>query len=138
VRGADLNAIVYAEFPTSGGIPYDLAVSADGTQVVFGLDEQVHVMDLVPGAVPRRLTYGTRPAYSPVFSPEASEIAFVRSNGSCGPFCDLRDVHLIPNHDGTPITIEDDGPTELVDPERVGRGHSNTGFAADDIVAWAP
>src|SRR5690606_37775357 len=126
------------EFPDAGGVPYDLDVSPDGSQLVFGLDEQVHVMAFAEGAQPRRLTYGTHPIGAPVFSPDASMIAFVQTYGSCGAFCPLCDVHVISNHRSEPIMVTDDGPTELVDPARVSAGFDNTGFAADDIAAWAP
>jgi hypothetical protein len=82
----------------SGGVR-DIAVSADGSQLVYARAGDLWVMDLAPDATPNQLTTGSSKTGAQ-FSPDGTEIAFV-----AGSDLGLRETYIIPNHRSEPLFI---------------------------------
>jgi WD40 repeat protein len=81
--GGDFEFPLFAVFDQSEGVASDIAVSPNGTEVLFTRDDDVWVMHMVEGATPHRVVTGDDRHYSGSrFSPDGSYIVVVR--GSIG------------------------------------------------------
>ncbi|HLU82813.1 MAG TPA: hypothetical protein VKZ43_05380 [Trueperaceae bacterium] len=78
-----------------------LALSADGSELVFERASDLWVMDLVPDAPQHQLTTGPTNNHGAVFSPSGTHIAFA-SGGRYG----LDETYVIPNHRTAPLFID--------------------------------
>lgn len=102
----------------------DIAVSADGSQLVYTRGTDLWVMDFAPGATAHQLTTG--PVYNggAQFSPDASAIAFVAGGR-------LQETYIIPNHRSEPLFID----------YAQGAGNEyliGVDTRVDAMLAWAP
>ncbi|MBZ5585960.1 MAG: protein kinase, partial [Acidobacteriia bacterium] len=86
-RPQQLPPATVAAVAARAGIEWGPALSPDGKQIAFvwngeaGENDHIYVQ-LADEAVPRRLTNDPRPDYSPVWSPDALRIAFLRRTPS--------------------------------------------------------
>lgn len=124
VEGELLTTFTRAEWDTFGidGV----AISPDGTEMVFERAGDLWVADVQPGAVPHQLTTGPSRNRGARFSPDATHLAFA-SGGAYG----LDETYIIPNHRGDPLFIDhsqDAGNEYLLE--------ANT--LVDDMLSWLP
>ncbi len=77
----------------------DVAVSADGSQLLYTRGGDLWVMDFVQGATPHQLTTGPVYKGGAQFSPDTSAIAFVAGSR-------LQETYIIPNHRSEPLFID--------------------------------
>ena len=78
-----------------------LAISPDGTEMVFERAGDLWVADVEPGAVPHQLTTGPSANRGARFSPDGTHLAFA-SGSNVG----LDETYVIPNHRGAPLFID--------------------------------
>jgi dipeptidyl aminopeptidase/acylaminoacyl peptidase len=110
-----------AEWEASG--VSDIAVSRDGSQIVYTRVGDLWVMDLAEGATPHQLTTGAPYKGGAQFSPDGSAIAF-----AVGSSEGLKETYIIPNHRSDPlfITYGESGDEYLIGEETL----------VDRMLAW--
>lgn len=103
-----------------------LALSPDGTELVFERASDLWVMDVEPNATVHQLTTGPTSNHGAVFSPGGTHIAFA-SGGRYG----LDETYVIPNHRQAPLFIDygqDAGDQYLLEADTL----------VDYSLAWLP
>jgi len=123
VQGFELAAFTRAEW--DDGVS-GLALSADGSQLLFERAGDLWVIDIGPGAEPHQLTTGPTSNHGGVFSPTGSHIAFATGGG-----LGLDETYIIPNHRQAPLFIDHGqgaGDQYLLEAETL----------VDYMAAWLP
>lgn len=99
-----------------------LTLNADGDELLYSLEGEIYVKDApfrIDGSEPHQLTTGAMPHFGAVFSPNASEIAFVEYHEDY-----QSGIFMIPNHRGAAIEPDD---SQLITRTNVRR-----------LVGWLP
>ncbi len=94
-----LTVFTRAEWDVYG--PDGVAISPDGSQMVFERAGDLWVADVVPGAVAHQLTTGPSANGGARFSPDGTHLAF-----ASGSDLGLDETYIIPNHRDAPLFID--------------------------------
>jgi hypothetical protein len=104
----------------------DVAISPDGSQLIYTRGGELWVADFEAGATPHQLTTGAIYDGGAQFSPDGASIAFAAGNRDF-----LTETYIIPNHRDDPLFIDHD--QEAGDEYLTGEG-----TLVDQVLAWAP
>jgi hypothetical protein len=104
----------------------DIAISQDGSQLLYTRGTDLWVMDFEVGATPHQLTTGPVPKGGAQFSPDGKAIVFIAGNRDF-----QTETYIIPNHQSEPLFID------------IGQGAGNDYLIARDtlvdaVLAWKP
>ena len=99
VDGVLLTTFTRAQWDTFG--VDGVAISPDGSEMVFERAGDLWVADVEPGAAPHQLTTGPSANRGARFSPDGTHLAFA-SGSSLG----LDETYVIPNHRDDPLFID--------------------------------
>jgi len=129
---------VIRSFPDYSLLPYDLAVSPDGSQVVYTYNAHLYTIPLTDGAEHKQITNSRFGEVNAGWSPDGKYIVFGMS-ASAGT-TDCGDIRIVPSNPPAPITLEpsSDEPVDPLQPARKDGPVKTLHCCVARTILWLP
>ena len=129
---------IIRSFPDYNLLPEDLAVSPDGSRVVYTYNAHLYTIPLTVNAEHRQITNSRFAEVDAGWSPDGEYIVF-GMNASAG-VTDCSDIRIVPSNPPSPITLEPSGdePVDPLQPTRKEGPVKTLHCCAVRTIHWLP
>lgn len=129
---------IIRSFADYGLLPYDLAVSPDGSQVVYTFNSHLYTIPLIANAEHKQITASRFMEVDAGWSPDGKYLVF-GLNATVGT-TDCSDIRIAPSNPPSPITIEPSGdePADPLQPTRNEGRVKTLHCCAVRSIRWLP